>query len=159
MLQQCLIVLFFLGACSSQCMDTSLSCPDQVIACFEPSVQSECPYSCATCQFDPNECVDRNTQCQTLKVFCDDPKNSEQCQESCGICVPTRKITSTLRPVHVGTQTTTVKPTSPKTSSTASEPCYENPICPHWAANGFCTNPFYSPEHRKKYCGKTCNLC
>uniref|UniRef100_A0A0K0DDB5 ShKT domain-containing protein n=1 Tax=Angiostrongylus cantonensis TaxID=6313 RepID=A0A0K0DDB5_ANGCA len=32
-------------------------------------------------------------------------------------------------------------------------------ICSSWVRNGFCTNEFYTVEQKRRYCGKSCNLC
>ncbi|CAP39337.1 Protein CBG22844 [Caenorhabditis briggsae] len=31
--------------------------------------------------------------------------------------------------------------------------------CTAWAANGFCTNTFYTLTQRKAYCARTCRIC
>ncbi|GMT11466.1 hypothetical protein PFISCL1PPCAC_2763, partial [Pristionchus fissidentatus] len=33
------------------------------------------------------------------------------------------------------------------------------PQCASWQANGFCTNPGYSSDYKKLYCGVRCGLC
>uniref|UniRef100_A0AC35GIB8 ShKT domain-containing protein n=1 Tax=Panagrolaimus sp. PS1159 TaxID=55785 RepID=A0AC35GIB8_9BILA len=40
------------------------------------------------------------------------------------------------------------------------KPCTDaSSNCVNWVKNGFCHNTFYTPEQRKKYCAKSCNLC
>ncbi|CAD6187015.1 unnamed protein product [Caenorhabditis auriculariae] len=39
-------------------------------------------------------------------------------------------------------------------------PCQDlHPNCPAFVLNGFCFSPFYSPNARRYYCTKSCNLC
>ncbi|CAB3403725.1 unnamed protein product [Caenorhabditis bovis] len=77
---------------------------------------------------------DPNTKCDQYKNLCSNAKYhdllSKLCPVTCNFCGST------------------------------DVPCIDNSTnCANWAKNGFCTNPFYTPEQRKLYCAKTCNLC
>ncbi|KAF8373702.1 hypothetical protein PRIPAC_80131 [Pristionchus pacificus] len=45
--------------------------------------------------------------------------------------------------------------------STVNSQCtgLDDPACPSWAANGYCTNTGHPMEERKKYCGVYCGFC
>ncbi|CAI4232460.1 unnamed protein product [Auanema sp. JU1783] len=99
-------------------------------------IAQDCPAACGFCTL--GGCIDSAVDCATHPTIChvDSLKNftTHNCQRTCGLCTGT-------------------------TSGSCSPSMIENPNCASWKRNGFCTSTYYTDEHKKKYCGKTCNLC
>ncbi|EYC36987.1 hypothetical protein Y032_0838g2612 [Ancylostoma ceylanicum] len=83
----------------------------------------------ADCQDDPN------VNCEKLKPQCADHRyndlTNKYCARTCNRCAG---------------------PALPTYNDAADN-------CEAWDRNGFCNSTFYPPEHKKKYCEKTCGFC
>uniref|UniRef100_A0A915Q677 ShKT domain-containing protein n=1 Tax=Setaria digitata TaxID=48799 RepID=A0A915Q677_9BILA len=127
------------GLCGRECADTNvIICSILKSNCDNEESRKVCPKTCKVCQ-SPNLCFDTTEHCASAKNRCNDPilkpLMQSTCNETCGFC---QSESSTKQPdVEVCADT--------------------DPRCAAWAANGFCTNPFYKPFI--KDCLKTCRLC
>ncbi|CAJ0962761.1 unnamed protein product, partial [Mesorhabditis belari] len=129
------------------CKDASANCAQWVPSgfCANPSYTDKqkkdyCAKSCGLCN-----CNDNSAQCDDWVKggFCENPsytvdQKKQYCALSCSLC-------------SAGAATTPA--TTPGTCKDSSA------SCPTWVSNGFCTDPKYTPEQKKQYCAKSCNLC
>ncbi|CAI2353160.1 unnamed protein product [Caenorhabditis sp. 36 PRJEB53466] len=102
----------------------------------------DCPSACGFCNM--GGCVDAVTDCANDVTICrtvglQDFVNT-YCQRTCSRCA----------------SSTTVSSSSSSCSSYIAD---SSTACKSWAANGFCTNTFYTTTQRKAYCATTCKLC
>ncbi|RCN26019.1 shTK domain protein [Ancylostoma caninum] len=98
----------------------------------------DCPNTCGFCA-ETGDCRDLAVGCGVDPSICKSiPLQEfvkENCKRTCGFC----------------------SGGGGNGGSTAD--CGNDPKCANWIRNGFCTNTFYTPEQKKKYCGKPCGLC
>uniref|UniRef100_A0A1I7UWK2 ShKT domain-containing protein n=1 Tax=Caenorhabditis tropicalis TaxID=1561998 RepID=A0A1I7UWK2_9PELO len=106
---------------------------------WRQQIAENCPATCGLC--NEGGCVDAVENCANDITICNNmnfqPFVNQYCQKTCGRC--------SSSPSN-NTPTCTYK----GDSSTA---------CAAWAANGYCTNPFYTDAQRKLYCATTCKIC
>uniref|UniRef100_A0A1I7U4W0 ShKT domain-containing protein n=1 Tax=Caenorhabditis tropicalis TaxID=1561998 RepID=A0A1I7U4W0_9PELO len=117
---------------------TSAQC---LSATWRTIIAEDCPSACGLC--GSNGCVDAVVDCANDPSICttvgmQDFVNT-YCQLTCDRCASSTTASSS------GTCTSYAAD-----SSTA---------CADWAANGFCTNTFYTTAQRMEYCATTCKLC
>ncbi|CAL2046196.1 unnamed protein product [Caenorhabditis brenneri] len=106
---------------------------------WREKIAQNCPSACGFC--NDGGCVDGVTDCANDLSICTrvdmQPFVNEYCKKTCGRC--------------------SASPSNP------SVPCKYNgdssTACAAWAANGYCTNPFYTDAQRKQYCATTCKIC
>ncbi|VDN00380.1 unnamed protein product, partial [Thelazia callipaeda] len=133
------------GTCGQECKDSNpILCSIMGSQCQNHESQKFCPKTCKVCE-PPNLCFDIGSFCSNLKGSCHDPNlmplMMASCNKTCNFC--------DAQPSE--------SPSQP-TSSPFVGPCLDaDPRCPTWVANGFCSNPFYTPEVGK--CRRSCNLC
>ncbi|KAF1753102.1 hypothetical protein GCK72_019658 [Caenorhabditis remanei] len=106
-------------------------------------IAEDCPSACGFC--NSGGCVDGVMDCANDLSVCNavgmqDFVNT-YCQRTCNRCASTTAASS-------GTGTSCTRFVGD--SSTA---------CSAWAANGFCTNTFYTLAQRRQYCATTCRIC
>ncbi|CAJ0574370.1 unnamed protein product, partial [Mesorhabditis spiculigera] len=133
---------------AGNCIDNNKNCAVWVKSGFCENNQytwqqrkDYCAKSCGLCN-----CVDTTKDCADWikNGFCTNPKYTDEekrkyCALSCGLCNA---------------------PTGATTLLTTPGVCKDNsPNCPDWVKNGFCTNPQYDDEQKRKFCAKSCNLC
>ncbi|CAP29839.2 Protein CBG10418 [Caenorhabditis briggsae] len=111
-------------------------------------IATDCPSACGFC--NEGGCVDAVVDCATDISICttvgmQDFVNT-YCQRTCGRCPSSTTYSST---------TTASSSSSTCTSYNADSSSH----CADWAANGFCTNTFYTSAQRKSYCASTCKIC
>uniref|UniRef100_A0A1I7TXR9 ShKT domain-containing protein n=1 Tax=Caenorhabditis tropicalis TaxID=1561998 RepID=A0A1I7TXR9_9PELO len=119
---------------NSQCMSSQ----------WRTIIAVDCPSACGFC--NQGGCVDAVVDCANDRSICtavgmQDFVNT-YCQRTCNRCASSTAASS-------GTGTGACS-TFIADSSTA---------CASWAANGFCTNTFYTAAQRRSYCATTCRLC
>ncbi|CAL2044037.1 unnamed protein product [Caenorhabditis brenneri] len=111
-------------------------------AAWRTIIAADCPSACGFC--NEGGCVDAVIDCANDRSVCTSVGMQEfvntYCQKTCQRCAST-----TAASTGTGTCTTFIAD-----SSTA---------CASWAANGFCTNTFYTAAQRRAYCATTCRLC
>ncbi|VDM97807.1 unnamed protein product [Thelazia callipaeda] len=133
------------GTCGQECVDSNpILCSIMKSSCQSSESQRLCPKTCGVCE-PANVCFDMGNFCSNLRDSCNDPKlmplMMTSCNKTCNFC--------DAQPSEVPPQ-----PTSPSVAG----PCANtDPRCPTWAANGFCSNPFYAPQVGN--CRRSCNLC
>ncbi|CAP29840.2 Protein CBG10419 [Caenorhabditis briggsae] len=111
-------------------------------------IATDCPSACGFC--NQGGCVDAVTNCANDLSICQtvgmqDFVNS-YCQRTCGRCPSTTAASGTV--TSTGSSGTCTSYTADTTTQ-----------CTAWAANGFCTNTFYTAAQRKARCATTCKLC
>ncbi|CAI2355313.1 unnamed protein product [Caenorhabditis sp. 36 PRJEB53466] len=111
-------------------------------------IATDCPAACGLC--NEGGCVDAVTNCANDVSICttvgmQDFVNT-YCQRTCGRCPSSTTASSS---------SSTASSSSSCTSYTADS----STACAAWAANGFCTNTFYTTAQRKARCATTCKLC
>ncbi|CAI5452449.1 unnamed protein product [Caenorhabditis angaria] len=98
----------------------------------------------------------------TLFVFanaCGDSSSSCSSWVKNGFCSSTF-YTTAQKTSYCGTSCGLCSSSATTTASSSSSSCTDaQSACTSWAANGFCTNSFYTVAVRTQYCAKTCNLC
>ncbi|KAI6214347.1 hypothetical protein M3Y94_00256900 [Aphelenchoides besseyi] len=86
------------------------------------------------CDFANSQCFDLGSNCKKLKRLCTEPAYTQflrdHCPFSCNRCT--------------------------RNGSSCRDQRRE---CSLWAANGFCTNPFFPKSQKKHLCALTCLLC
>ncbi|EGT53129.1 hypothetical protein CAEBREN_25733 [Caenorhabditis brenneri] len=102
----------------------------------------DCPSACGFC--NEGGCVDAVVDCANDRSICgtvgmQDFVNT-YCQKTCQRCA-----SSTTASSGTGTCSSYVADSSTN--------------CRSWAANGFCTNTFYTVAQRRAYCGTSCRIC
>uniref|UniRef100_A0A1I7TXR8 ShTK domain protein n=1 Tax=Caenorhabditis tropicalis TaxID=1561998 RepID=A0A1I7TXR8_9PELO len=115
--------------------------------CLDPNwrtiIAVDCPSACGFC--NQGGCVDAVVDCANDRSICQSVGMQEfvnqNCQRTCGRCG-----SSTGAPGVPGGGCSTYI----ADSSTS---------CAAWAANGFCTNNFYTPAQRRSFCATTCRIC
>uniref|UniRef100_A0A8R1HJS6 ShKT domain-containing protein n=1 Tax=Caenorhabditis japonica TaxID=281687 RepID=A0A8R1HJS6_CAEJA len=117
-------------------------------------IAQDCPSACGFC--NEGGCVDAVTNCATDMSICQnigmqDFVNS-YCQKTCGRCASSTTSSSSS---GSGSSATTG---SSGTSCTTYDADTVS-ACTSWAANGFCTNSFYTTAQRKARCATTCKIC
>ncbi|KAH7695554.1 Protein F01D5.1, partial [Aphelenchoides avenae] len=93
-----------------------------------------------------SKCTDKDPNCAALKYLCNTQlyysMMTNACAKTCGRCSDDKELAAGPGAAGTGKQ------------------CQDTwPDCPVWKANGFCTNPYYNDEDRKKHCAKTCDKC
>ncbi|CAP29838.1 Protein CBG10417 [Caenorhabditis briggsae] len=111
-------------------------------------IATDCPSACGFC--NEGGCVDAVVDCATDISICttvgmQDFVNT-YCQRTCGRCPSSTTSSSTTT-------------ASPSSSTCTSYNADSSSHCADWAANGFCTNTFYTSAQRKSYCASTCKIC
>lgn len=119
---------------------TAAQCASSV---WRTIIAEDCPAACGFC--NDGGCVDSVVACANDISICttvglQDFVNT-YCQKTCSRCA---------------SSTTTASSSS---SSCTSYTADSSSACASWAANGFCTNTFYTAATRKSYCATTCKLC
>ncbi|CAP29785.2 Protein CBG10350 [Caenorhabditis briggsae] len=112
-------------------------------------IAQDCPASCGFC--NEGGCVDAVTNCETDLSICttvgmQDFVNT-YCQRTCNRCPSTTAASG----IVTSTGSSTVTCTSYIADTTTQ--------CAAWAANGFCTNTFYTSAQRRARCATTCRIC
>ncbi|EFO95481.1 hypothetical protein CRE_08702 [Caenorhabditis remanei] len=115
--------------------------------CLSPTwrtiIAVDCPSACGFC--NQGGCVDAIMDCANDVRICTatglETFVATYCQRTCGKCASS----TTTRTITTGTCSSYIAD-----SSTA---------CTAWAANGFCTNTFYTLAQRRSYCATSCRLC
>ncbi|PIC24086.1 hypothetical protein B9Z55_017548 [Caenorhabditis nigoni] len=111
-------------------------------------IATDCPSACGFC--NQGGCVDAVTNCANDLSICQtvgmqDFVNS-YCQRTCGRCPSTTAASGTVTSTgSSGTCTSYIADTTTQ--------------CAAWAANGFCTNTFYTAAQRRQRCATTCRIC
>ncbi|KAK6751290.1 hypothetical protein RB195_002960 [Necator americanus] len=99
-------------------------------------IAEDCPNVCGFCK--SGDCSDKVNDCERDITICRKLEMQEfvkeNCRKTCGYC------------------------TDPTTAPSSSE-CGQEPSCDVWVTNGFCNNPHYTVEQKKKHCGRLCGLC
>uniref|UniRef100_A0A8R1IG36 ShKT domain-containing protein n=1 Tax=Caenorhabditis japonica TaxID=281687 RepID=A0A8R1IG36_CAEJA len=143
------------------CVDAAfprLNCKTITTAqCSSPAwrtiIAQDCPSACGFC--NQGGCVDAVTNCGNDLSICQNVGMQDfvnnYCQKTCGRCPSTTAATSS----GSGSVTTPRSPSGTCTSYAADS----STACSSWAANGFCTNTFYTAAQRKARCATTCKLC
>ncbi|CAI2355316.1 unnamed protein product [Caenorhabditis sp. 36 PRJEB53466] len=111
-------------------------------------IATDCPSACGFC--NQGGCVDAVTNCGNDLSICQTVGMQDfvntYCQRTCGRCPSTTASSS-------GSSTTA------SSGSCTSYTADSSSACSAWAANGFCTNTFYTTAQRKARCATTCKLC
>ncbi|KAF1753631.1 hypothetical protein GCK72_020188 [Caenorhabditis remanei] len=114
-------------------------------------IAADCPSACGFC--NQGGCVDAVTNCGNDLSICNTVGMQDfvnnYCQRTCGRCPSTTAASGSV------TYTTASSGTGICTSFAADS----STSCTAWAANGFCTNGFYSEAQRRARCATTCRLC
>ncbi|CCD70828.1 ShKT domain-containing protein [Caenorhabditis elegans] len=109
-------------------------------------IAADCPSACGFC--NQGGCVDAVTNCGNDLSICQTVGMqdfvNQYCQRTCGRC-----------PSTTGSGTVTTASSGSCTSFAADS----SSSCSAWAANGFCTNTFYTAAQRKSRCATSCRLC
>ncbi|CAB04183.1 ShKT domain-containing protein [Caenorhabditis elegans] len=109
-------------------------------------IAQDCPSACGFCNL--GGCVDAVTDCANDPSICNmvGMQNfvNQNCQRTCSRCPSS---TSTL-----------ISSTAISSSCTSYIPDSSS-SCASWAANGFCTNNFYTIAGRRAVCATTCRIC
>ncbi|KAE9419093.1 hypothetical protein Angca_002264 [Angiostrongylus cantonensis] len=114
--------------------------------CNDPTwrtiLTEDCPAVCGFCDQRNSNCTDIAVSCKRDLSICRNVDLQDfvkvNCRATCGFC---------------GNSTT------PATTPSSGGTCGNSPSCSSWVRNGFCTNEFYTVEQKRRYCGKSCNLC
>uniref|UniRef100_A0A8R1ING2 ShKT domain-containing protein n=1 Tax=Caenorhabditis japonica TaxID=281687 RepID=A0A8R1ING2_CAEJA len=117
-------------------------------------IAQDCPSACGLC--NDGGCVDAVTNCANDISICQtvgmqDFVNS-YCQKTCSRCPST-----TAASTSSGSGSVTTPGSS--SGSCTSYAADSSSACAAWAANGFCTNTFYTTAQRQARCATTCKLC
>ncbi|EGT53123.1 hypothetical protein CAEBREN_22386 [Caenorhabditis brenneri] len=111
-------------------------------------IAADCPSACGFC--NQGGCVDAVTNCGNDLSICNTVGMQDfvntYCQRTCGRCPST-------------TASGSVTSTSTGSSGCTSFAADSTTSCTAWAANGFCTNNFYTEAQRRARCATTCRLC
>ncbi|EGT31571.1 hypothetical protein CAEBREN_07512 [Caenorhabditis brenneri] len=103
----------------------------------------DCPSACGFC--NQGGCVDGVIDCANDLSICNSVGMQDfvntYCQRTCNRCASSTASSGT------------------GTGSCSSYIADSSTACASWAANGFCTNTFYTSTQRKAYCGTTCRIC
>ncbi|CAI2355312.1 unnamed protein product [Caenorhabditis sp. 36 PRJEB53466] len=109
-------------------------------------IAADCPSACGFC--NEGGCVDAVTNCANDLQICQtigmQDFVNQYCQKTCGRCPST---------------TTASSSSSTGSSNCSSYAADSSTACTAWAANGFCSNTFYTYAQRKARCATTCKLC
>uniref|UniRef100_A0A1I7TXN4 ShKT domain-containing protein n=1 Tax=Caenorhabditis tropicalis TaxID=1561998 RepID=A0A1I7TXN4_9PELO len=109
-------------------------------------IASDCPSACGFCL--SGGCVDAVTNCGNDLSICQTVGMQDfvntYCQKTCGRC-PSSTTSASSVTTSTGTCTSYIAD-----SSTS---------CAAWAANGFCSNTFYTLAQRRARCATTCRIC
>ncbi|KAF1753917.1 hypothetical protein GCK72_020474 [Caenorhabditis remanei] len=102
-------------------------------------IAKNCPAACGFC--NDGGCVDGVTDCANDITICTNVVMqdfvNQYCKKTCGRCNGSNPS----------------KPTCTKYPGDSAS------ACAAWAANGYCTNSFYTDETRRRYCATTCKIC
>ncbi|CAD6197332.1 unnamed protein product [Caenorhabditis auriculariae] len=115
--------------------------------CLDPNwrsiIAANCPAACGLC--NTGGCVDAVVDCANDISICNSVGLQSfvntYCQRTCGRCASTTKASSL------------------SSSTCTSYIANSSPNCVSWAANGFCSNSFYTLAQRKAYCATSCRIC
>ncbi|EGT34323.1 hypothetical protein CAEBREN_15090 [Caenorhabditis brenneri] len=107
-------------------------------------IAQDCPSACGFC--NEGGCVDGVLDCANDLSICNAVTMQSfvntYCQRTCARC-----------------SSTTAASSNPGTLPCTSYIPNSSPSCAAWAANGFCTNNFYTLAQRRQYCATTCRIC
>ncbi|PIC24076.1 hypothetical protein B9Z55_017539 [Caenorhabditis nigoni] len=142
--------------CGLCCQTSAYNCPNVAFPrltcstitrtqCTSPQwrtiIAQDCPSACGFC--NDGGCVDAVPDCANDLSVCQAVGMQEfvntNCQKTCQRC----------------SSTTTARSGTGCTSFAADS----SSNCRNWAANGFCTNTFYTIAQRRAYCATSCTLC
>lgn len=118
---------------------TNAQCKDES---WQKILAEDCPARCGLCNKKASGCADKIENCGVDPSICQNVNLQafvkENCQKTCGFCEETGQGTGTAAP---------------------STECVDTKNCASWVANGFCNSRFYDEATKRRYCGKSCNLC
>ncbi|EFO94835.1 hypothetical protein CRE_08860 [Caenorhabditis remanei] len=119
---------------------TASQCMSQV---WRTIIAADCPSACGFC--NDGGCVDAIMNCANDISICTDSRTqafvNENCQKTCQRCPSSTTVSS----ISGGACSSYIADSSSS--------------CTAWAANGFCTNTFYTAIQRRAYCATSCRLC
>ncbi|UMM32909.1 hypothetical protein L5515_006567 [Caenorhabditis briggsae] len=112
-------------------------------------IAEDCPSACGFC--GQGGCVDAVTNCANDLSICNTVGMQDfvnnYCQKTCQRCPSTTAASGTVTSTGASSGTCTSYIADTTTQCTA------------WAANGFCTNTFYTAAQRRARCATTCRIC
>uniref|UniRef100_A0A1I7V2I3 ShKT domain-containing protein n=2 Tax=Caenorhabditis tropicalis TaxID=1561998 RepID=A0A1I7V2I3_9PELO len=119
---------------------TAAQCQSSV---WRTIIAQDCPSACGFC--NQGGCVDAVVDCANDISICTavgmQTFVNTYCQRTCNRCASSTTAASS------------------SSSTCTSYNADSSTACTSWAANGFCTNTFYTTAQRKAYCATTCKLC